>query len=69
MAEFFLELFSEEIPAGLQTNLREKILGDFNNLFEKNLINSKKNFALSSPNRLVIVFEGLNRAIQIQSRN
>ena len=26
MAEFFLELFSEEIPAGLQKNLREKIL-------------------------------------------
>ena len=25
MAEFFLELFSEEIPAGLQKNLREKI--------------------------------------------
>ena len=26
MSEFFLELFSEEIPAGLQKNLREKIL-------------------------------------------
>ena len=25
MSEFFLELFSEEIPAGLQKNLREKI--------------------------------------------
>ena len=28
MAEFFLELFSEEIPAGLQKNLREKLLDD-----------------------------------------
>jgi len=30
MSEFFLELFSEEIPAGLQKNLREKIFNDFN---------------------------------------
>ena len=29
MAEFFLELFSEEIPAGLQKDLREKLLDDF----------------------------------------
>ena len=35
MSEFFLELFSEEIPAGLQKNLREKILEDFKDLFEK----------------------------------
>ena len=33
MSEFFLELFSEEIPAGLQKNLREKILDDFKNFF------------------------------------
>ena len=33
MSEFFLELFSEEIPAGLQKNLREKISEDFKNLF------------------------------------
>ena len=32
MSEFFLELFSEEIPAGLQKNLREKIFNDFNSL-------------------------------------
>ena len=29
MAEFFLELFSEEIPAGLQKNLRVKLLEEF----------------------------------------
>ena len=42
MSEFFLELFSEEIPAGLQKNLREKILEDFKNLFDEKLIKSKK---------------------------
>ena len=42
MSEFFLELFSEEIPAGLQKNLREKIFEDFKNLFEEKSIKSKK---------------------------
>ena len=67
MSEFFLELFSEEIPAGLQKNLREKILDDFKNLFDEKLIKSKKSFSLSSPNRVVIVFEGLDKSIQIKS--
>ena len=44
MSEFFLELFSEEIPAGLQKNLREKIFEDFKNLFEENQLNQKKVF-------------------------
>ena len=67
MSEFFLELFSEEIPAGLQKNLREKLLEDFQNLFEKKLVKSKKSFSLSTPNRLVIVFEGLVKQIRIKS--
>ena len=68
MSEFFLELFSEEIPAGLQKNIREKIFGDFKNLFEQRLIKSKKCFSLSSPNRLVVVFEGLDKEIKIKSQ-
>ncbi len=67
MSEFFLELFSEEIPSGLQKSLREKILDDFKNLFDKNLIKSKKSFSLSSPNRVVIVFEDLDKLISIKS--
>jgi len=67
MSEFFLELFSEEIPAGLQKNLREKLLEDFQKLFEKNSIKSKKNFSLSSPNRLVLIFENLEKQIKIKS--
>ena len=67
MSEFFLELFSEEIPAGLQKNLREKILDDFKNLFDENLIKSKKSFSLSSPNRVVIVFDGLDKLIETKS--
>ena len=67
MSEFFLELFSEEIPSRLQKNLREKVLDDFRNLFDKKLIKSKKSFSLSTPNRLAIVFEGLDNLIQIKS--
>ena len=67
MAEFFLELFSEEIPAGLQKNLREKLLDDFQKFFLDKSIKSKKNFSLSTPNRLIIVFEGLEKQIKILS--
>ena len=65
MAEFFLELFSEEIPAGLQKNLRNKLLDEFQKFFSEKSIASKKNFSLSTPNRLVIVFEGLKKQIRI----
>ena len=67
MSEFFLELFSEEIPVGLQKNLREKIFNDFKSLFDDRSIRFKKAFNFSSPNRVVIVFEGLDKQIQIKS--
>ena len=67
MAEFFLELFSEEIPAKLQRNLREKMLEEFQNFFSSKSINSKKNFSLSTPNRMIIVFEGLDKQIKVPS--
>ncbi len=68
MSEFFLELFSEEIPAGLQRNLREKIFEDFKNLFDEKSIKSKNNFSFSTPNRLALVFEGLDNQIKIKSK-
>ena len=68
MSEFFLELFSEEIPASLQKNLREKLLEEFQKFFSDKSINSKKNFSLSTPNRLLIVFEGLDKQIKIKSK-
>ena len=67
MAEFFLELFSEEIPAGLQKNLREKLLEEFQKFFLEKSIKSKKSFSFSTPNRLIIVFEGLDKQIKILS--
>ena len=67
MSEFFLELFSEEIPAGLQKNLRVKLLEEFQKFFLEKSIKSKKSFSLSTPNRLIIVFEGLDKEIKISS--
>ena len=68
MAEFFLELFSEEIPADLQKNLREKLLEEFQKFFLEKSIKSKKNFSFSTPNRLIVVFEGLDKQIKILSQ-
>ena len=67
MAEFFLELFSEEIPAGLQKDLRNKLLEEFQIFFLEKSIKSKKSFSLSTPNRLIIIFEGLDKQIKIES--
>ena len=67
MAEFFLELFSEEIPANLQQNFREKLLEKFREYFINKSIKSKKSFSLSTPNRVIIVFEGLQKKIKVGS--
>ena len=42
MSEFFIELFSEEIPASLQRYSRNVLLENFNNLFEEKKIFFKK---------------------------
>ncbi len=68
MAQFFLELFSEEIPANLQQNFREKLLEDFRKYFTNKFIKSKKSFSLSTPNRVIIVFEGLQKKIKVGSK-
>ena len=63
MSEFFLELFSEEIPASLQRNSRKVLLENFEKLFEEKQIVFKKSSSFSTPNRLIILFEGLPNEI------
>ena len=67
MSEFFLELFSEEIPSSLQKNLREGLLDSFNKLFSEKFISFKKSSSYSTPNRLIIVFEGLQKQVVLKS--
>ena len=59
MSEFFIELFSEEIPAGLQKDLREKLLVEFEKLFTKKSIRFKKSFSNSVMNNTTILSEKL----------
>jgi glycyl-tRNA synthetase beta chain len=67
MSEFFLELFSEEIPSSLQKNLREDLLYNFNKFFNEKFINFKRSSSYSTPNRLIILFEGLQRQVVLKS--
>ncbi|MDB3925413.1 glycine--tRNA ligase subunit beta [Candidatus Pelagibacter sp.] len=67
MSEFFLELFSEEIPSSLQKSLREELLNSFIREFNEKSISFKKSSSFSTPNRLVILFEGLQKQITLKS--
>ena len=67
MSEFFLELFSEEIPSSLQKNLREDLLEGLNKLFNEKFISFKKSSSYSTPNRLIIAFEGLQKQVVLKS--
>ena len=68
MAQFFLELFSEEIPSTLQKKAREVVLQNFKDFFNKENINySEKCFAQSTPNRLLVFFENLEKEVKKKS--
>ena len=64
MSEFFLELFTEEMPANLQSAARENLLKEFKIFFEKENIDYKnQSKVISTPNRLVIYFKKINKEI------
>ena len=67
MSEFFLELFSEEIPSSLQKNLREDLIDSFKKFFNERLISYKKGSSFSTPNRLIILFNGLQKQVVLKS--
>ena len=61
MSDLFLELFSEEIPSNLQKSARNQLLQSFNDFFKKeSIILKKQGKAYSTPNRLIITFDGIN---------
>ena len=63
MAEFFLELFSEEIPSEIQKKVREDLLKIFDNFFLEKSITFKKSSSYSTPNRLIVLFEGVHNQV------
>ena len=58
MSELFLELFSEEIPAPLQSVARIKLIENIKNFFDKEKITYKgETNCFSTPNRLIVHFK------------
>ncbi len=68
MSEFFLELFSEEVPAKLQSNARRDLENIFIKFCELNEINIKGSIkSFSTPNRLVLYIDKISKEIEIKS--
>jgi len=63
MAELFIELFSEEIPAKLQIDARTKIRHMLEEKLKKKDIFFKSSRSFSTPKRLVFVIEGIPEKI------
>ena len=59
MADFLLELYSEEIPPKLQINARKQISDSFISLLNKEGISFKKHDFFSSPKRIIISIKNL----------
>ena len=64
MAELFIELFSEEIPAKLQTDARKKIKQTLEEKLRKKEINFKSSQSYSTPKRLVFFIDGIPKKIE-----
>jgi glycyl-tRNA synthetase beta chain len=68
MAEFLLELYSEEIPHGLQINAREELKKNLLKLLDEESIKYKSVEAYSTPTRLVLLARDLPSEIKIESK-
>ena len=68
MAEFLLELYSEEIPPQLQIAARSQIKQFIENSFEEDSINYKELLVYSSPTRLMVFIKSLPEKIKIEAK-
>lgn len=68
MAHFLLELYSEEIPHGLQIDTRNNIESSFKKKLEEFHISYKKFFVFSTPTRLCVSIDGLPSHLSIPSK-
>ena len=69
MAELFIELFSEEIPAKLQIDARKKLKDIVNEKLQKKEIVFKTSRSFSTPTRLAIVIDGIPEKIELKKKN
>ncbi len=64
MSEFFLELFSEEIPSRLQINARNELTQIFKRFFDDNeIIFKDKINTYSTPNRLIVHINKISKDV------
>ena len=64
MSEFFLELFSEEIPSRLQINARNELTQIFKKFFDDNKIIVKDKInTYSTPNRLIVHINKISKDV------
>ena len=68
MAEFLLELYSEEIPHGLQISAREELKKNLLKLLEEESIKYKNAEVYSTPTRLALLVRDLPCEIKIEAR-
>ena len=64
MAELFIELFSEEIPAKLQIDARKKIKQMIEERLRKKEINFESSKSFSTPKRLVFIIDKIPEKIE-----
>ena len=64
MAELFIELFSEEIPARLQIDARQKIKQMLEERMQKKEIKFNSSKSFSTPKRLVFIIDGVPEKIE-----
>ncbi len=68
MSEFLLELYSEEIPHGLQIDCRTNLEASFQKKLEDHNIKYKRINVLSTPSRLCIHIEGLPTSLLLEAK-
>ena len=62
MAELLLELYSEEIPHGLQISAREELLKNLTKSLEDEGIKFKSSEVYSTPTRIALIIKDLHSA-------
>ena len=68
MLEFFLELYSEEIPPQLQIAARKELKDRMEKLLNEECLKYKSIFSYSSPTRLAILIKGMDEKVKIPSK-
>ncbi len=68
MSEFILELYSEEIPPGLQINARKELKFLIENSLKEENLKFKSIFSFSSPTRLTILIKEIPEKIKVYAK-